>query len=139
MSASEFFRSGVELAAANVACGVNDLALQVARVDDVEIDQAQRADAGRGQVERERRAETAGANAEHARSLEFLLALDANFGQDEMARVAGEIVASQLGQRGWGNGDRHGTGSPVFFSLSGVRRSGGAARGTQKEGRLDAR
>ena len=47
---------------------VDDLALQVRVVDDVGVDDAERADAGRGEVERRRRAEAAGADQEHARS-----------------------------------------------------------------------
>jgi hypothetical protein len=62
---------GVELLAANVLGGVDDLALQVAGVDDVEVDQAERADAGGGEIERQRRAEAAGADAEDAAAFSF--------------------------------------------------------------------
>ena len=77
---------------------MDDLPLQVACVDHVEIDEAESADAGRGQIERERRAETAGSHAENARGFQLLLALHAHLGQDEVARVAGEIVGGELGQ-----------------------------------------
>ncbi len=100
----ELFRGGVELLAADVFGGVDDLALQVAGVDDVEVDQAEGADAGGGEIEGERRAEAAGADAEDARGFELLLALHAHFGQDEVARVAGEVVGGELGQGG-GFGD----------------------------------
>ncbi len=119
LSASELFLGGVELLAANVFGGVDDLALQVARIDHIEIDKAERADAGRGQVERKRRTEPAGAHAKDARGLELLLALHADFRQDEVARVAGEIGLAELGQLGWGRGRSHGSGSPVILSLSG--------------------
>ena len=99
----ELFLGRVELLAPNVFGGVDDLPLQIARVNHVEVDQAQRADAGRGQVERQRRAEPAGAHAEHPRGLQLLLALHAHFGQDEMPRVAGEIVGGELGQPRLGN------------------------------------
>ena len=59
----KLFGGGVELFAANVFGGVNDLALQVAGVDDVEVDQAKGADAGGGEVQGQRRAETAGSDA----------------------------------------------------------------------------
>ena len=92
----EFLRGGVELLAADVVGGVDDLPLQVAGIHHVEIDEPQRADAGRSQIERQRRTESAGADAEHARSLQLLLALHAHFGQDQVPRVAREIVGGQL-------------------------------------------
>ena len=67
----ELFFGGVELFAADVLGGVDDLALEVAGVDDVEIDQAEGADAGGGQIKSQRRAQAAGADAEHARGFEL--------------------------------------------------------------------
>ena len=93
----EFFLGGVELTAANVPGGVDDLPLQVACVDHVEIHQPKRPDAGRGKIQRKRRAETASSHAEDASGLQPLLALHAYLGQDEVARVAGEIGGSELG------------------------------------------
>ncbi len=100
----ELFFGGVDLLAANVFGGVDDLALQVRGVDDVEVDQPKRADAGRGEIERERRAEAAGADAEHAGGLQFLLPLRADLGQNQVARVAGKVVGGEFRQRG-GFGD----------------------------------
>src|SRR5262249_39684840 len=51
----------LQLGAADVRGAVQHLALQVAEIDDVEIDQADAAAPRRGQVQTERRAETAGA------------------------------------------------------------------------------
>ena len=89
---------GVDLELADGGGGVDDLALQVAGVDDVEVDQAERADAGGGEVERERRAEAAGADAEDLGGLELLLAFHADLGQDEVARVAGDLFVGELGE-----------------------------------------
>ena len=94
----ELLRGGVELFAANVVCGVNDLALQIAGVHHVEVDEPEGADAGRGEIEREGRAEPAGADAENARGFQLALALHAHFRQDEVARIAGEIVGGELGE-----------------------------------------
>ncbi len=85
-----------------VDCGVDDLALQVGFVDDVEVDQADGADAGGGEIERERRAEAAGADAEDLRGLELLLAFHADLGQDEVAGVAGDLLVGELGEGGLG-------------------------------------
>ena len=52
----------LDLALADPVVGVEDLALEVRQVDDVEVDDADRADAGGREVERRRRAETAGAD-----------------------------------------------------------------------------
>ncbi len=92
----EFFFGGIELLTAHVAGGVQDLALQIAGIDHIEIDQPQRANAGRGQVERQRRAQSARAHAQDARGLQLLLALHAHFRQDQVARVARELVAREL-------------------------------------------
>ena len=67
---------------------VDDLPLQVAEVDDVEVDEAERADAGRGEIERRRRAEPARADAQHARRLQPPLPFLADFGQQQVTAVA---------------------------------------------------
>ena len=81
---------------------VQNLPLQVARVDHVEVDEAERADAGRGQIERRRRAEPAGADAQHARRLELALTLDADLRHDQVPAVALHFVVGQFRQIGRG-------------------------------------
>ena len=66
---------------ADARIGVQHLALQVAAIDAVVVDQRQRADAGRGEVERRGRSESAGADQRDARGCELLLSRDADFGQ----------------------------------------------------------
>ena len=58
-----------------------------------------RADARRGEIERRRRAEPAGADAEHARGLQLALPLDADLRHDQMPAVALNFVVRQLRQR----------------------------------------
>ena len=84
----EFFLGRVQLLAADVRGRVDDLALQIARVYYVEVHQAQRAYAGRRQIERQRRTQPAGSDAKHARSFQFALAFLADFRKDQVARVA---------------------------------------------------
>jgi hypothetical protein len=62
---------GVDFEFADGGLRVNDLALEVGFVDDVEVDKADGADAGRGEIEGERGAEAAGADAEDFRGLEL--------------------------------------------------------------------
>ena len=79
---------GIDLVAAHVLGEVNHLALQIGEIDDVEIHQADAADAGGGQIEAERRAEPAGADQQHLGGLEFQLAFHPHLGHDQVARVA---------------------------------------------------
>src|SRR5205807_942978 len=69
----ELVSSGIEFGTAYVGGGVNDLALQVRVVHDVEIHDAERADAGCAKIERQRRPEASRADAEHFRSLQLQL------------------------------------------------------------------
>ena len=71
---------------------VDHLALQVGGVDDVVVDHADRADPGGGEVERGRRAEAAGADQQHLRVQHLQLALDADLGQQRVARVADPLL-----------------------------------------------
>ena len=103
IQALEHDLGGVDLELADGRGRVNDLALQVAGVDDVEVDQADGADAGSGEVERERRAESAGADAEDLRGLQLLLALHAHLGQDQVARVARDLFVGELGEFDFGS------------------------------------
>ena len=52
----------IELGLADVGGDVEHLALQVGEVDGVVVDDTEGADAGRGEIERRRRAESAGAD-----------------------------------------------------------------------------
>ena len=88
LSAVERLLRRVDLAVADAVEVVEDLALQVRGVDLVHVDDADRADAGRGEVQRGRRAEAAGAEQEHLGVEQLGLALDADLGQQEVALVA---------------------------------------------------
>ncbi len=48
---AEFVGGGLALRPAHVGGSVDDLPLQVRRIDDVEVDEAERADSGGGEVE----------------------------------------------------------------------------------------
>jgi len=73
---------------------VDDLPLQVGLVDHVELDDPERADPGRREVQQGGAAEAAGANTEHAGRLHALLAGHADVGDDQVA-----AVAAHLGER----------------------------------------
>ena len=71
---------------------VDDLALEVRLVHDVVVDDPERPDAGRREVERRRGAEPAGADEEHARVQQLLLAGLADLGDQEVAAVAAALL-----------------------------------------------
>ena len=114
---------GLGLGLAHVGDAVDDLALQVRLVDRVEVHDAERADAGRGQVEQRRRAEAARAHDEHLRVLQALLPGHADVGDDQVARVALHLVDRQIRGRFNERWQRHcANSSQVEVSSSGVNR-----------------
>jgi hypothetical protein len=90
-------RGGFDLRHADACVGVQDLPLQVAAIDHVVIGDAQRADAGRGQVIRRRRAQPTRADQQHARGLERLLALQADIRQAQVPRIALAEIGIHVG------------------------------------------
>jgi len=78
---------------------VQDLALQVRGVDRVLVDDAERADTGRGQVERGGRAEPSGPDQEHFAVEQRELTLLANLGDEQVAAVAVALVVGQPARR----------------------------------------
>ena len=67
LTAASMAARALDLGPADALGRMNDLALQVGEIHDIVIDDAERADSGRRQVEQQRRAEAAGADHEHAR------------------------------------------------------------------------
>ena len=78
---------------------VDDLALEVADVDDVEVDDADRPDARRREVQRGRRTEAAGADEQRLRAEELRLAGRADLGDQQMAAVALLLLGGQDDRR----------------------------------------
>ena len=64
--------------------------------DRVVIDDAERADPGRGEILDERRAEPAGADDQHPRRLQLLLPRPADIGEHDMAGVTGDFFRRQV-------------------------------------------
>ena len=76
---------------------MDHLPLQVRQRDRVVVDHAERADAGRGQIEQDRRAEAAGADDQHARLFQRRLAGTADLAQHDVAGVSFELFRTQHG------------------------------------------
>jgi hypothetical protein len=83
---------GVHLGLAHAIGGVGNLALQVGHVHGIVVHQGDAADAGRAQVQRGRRAQAACADDEHMRCQDALLAFDADLVQQDVARVAQQLI-----------------------------------------------
>ena len=94
----ELLLGRIEFLAADIGGRVDDLALQIAGVDNIEINKTESAHTGRCQVQGERRTKPTRAHAKHACGLQFALAFYADLRQNQVARVAREVVRSQFGQ-----------------------------------------
>src|SRR6185437_4626263 len=100
VQALDHLLGGVDLEHTDGVLGVDDLALQIRFVDDVEVDEAEGAHPGGGEVEGEGGAEASGADGEDPGGLELLLAFHADLGEEEVAGVAGDLFVGQLGEFG---------------------------------------
>jgi hypothetical protein len=74
---------------------VKDLTLEVRPIDDVGVDDPEVADARGREVHRDRRAEPAGADDQHARLLESALTICADAGKDEVAAVPSQLFGAE--------------------------------------------
>src|SRR5690606_29181230 len=88
---------GVDLAPPDVGPAVDHLALEVGRVDDVVVDDPDRADARRREVQQGGAAEAARADDEHPGRGEAALALGPDAGQRQVTGVPLELRGGQLG------------------------------------------
>ena len=91
----------LRLRAADIRLPVDDLALQVRLVDDVELNDADGPDTRGREVQQRRRAQPARADHQHTRVLEPLLPVEAEVGDDQMAAVTRDLVTREF--CGWFN------------------------------------
>ena len=78
---------------------MNDLAMQVAQVDRVVVDDADPADAGGGEVERGGAAEAARTDDQRVRGAQLLLSFDPDLRQQDVPAIAEKLLVVQ-GVRG---------------------------------------
>ena len=86
----------LDFGCADAISGVGDLALQVGEVDHIVIDHADGADTGGGEIEDQRRPQTAGADHQHFGIQQLLLADPAHFPQQDMAGVAVNLLLREI-------------------------------------------
>lgn len=92
VDAENGFLGGVGLGTSDVGSGVYDLALEIGEIDGVEVDDANFADAGGGEIHGDGGTEAASADAKDAGGADFLLSGQADFGQDQVAGVTPYLV-----------------------------------------------
>ena len=107
---------GFDLGASDVAGAVDDLALEVGAVDDVEVDDAEGADAGGGEVDEHGRAEPARADGEHFAVDQLALPEGADLVHDQVAGVA----LDHFGRHGRAAGERGDHGHFIAVADQGV-------------------
>ena len=95
LEAADRGRRALHFRPADLGRTVDDLALQVRERDRVIVDDAERPDAGGGQIEQRRRAQPAGADDQHSRALERLLPRPADLAQDDVAGVAFKLLRTE--------------------------------------------
>ncbi len=78
---------------------MDDLPLQVGKIDHVVVDHTQRADARGGEILQQGRAKAAGANHQYLRGDQPRLAHAADLGQHDMSRVPPDLHFRHVGQR----------------------------------------
>ncbi len=96
IDAVDGFLGGLRLGPADVGVRVQNLALEVGVIHGIEIHDADFADAGGGEIHGDGRAEAAGADAQDAGALDFLLACQPDFGQNQVPRVAADFIIVQF-------------------------------------------
>src|SRR3954466_2989835 len=87
---------GGYLRASDGGRAVEDLTLQVRKIDAVEIHQPDVADAGGCEIQRDGRAESARTDEQHSGLLERALAAFPDSGQEDVTTISDKLFASQL-------------------------------------------
>src|SRR5215467_2032917 len=95
VEAADRGRRALHFGLADLGRAVDHLALQVRQRDRVVVDDAERPDPGRRQIEQRRRPQPAGADDQHARALERLLPRPADLAQDDVAGIAFELLRTE--------------------------------------------
>ena len=83
-----------QFGAANILCSVENLPLQIRKIDIVEIDDANRANAGRRKIQCSRRSQTTRADAQNTRRFQAPLPRGRNLGHDQMARITSGLLVA---------------------------------------------
>ena len=96
IDAVDGFLGRLRLGPAHIGVGVKNLALEIGIIDAVEVNDTELADASRGEVHGDRRAESTRPNAKHAGGTDFLLTGQTDFGKDQVPRVTSDFIIAQL-------------------------------------------
>ena len=86
-----------QLWSADIFCSMQNLALQIRKIDFIVINQTDCSDTRRGQIERGRRTEPTRTDAQNARRFQPTLSGERDFRHDEMPRIALNFFGTQIG------------------------------------------
>ena len=89
---AEAIARGMQFRAADVRCAVQHLALKVAEVHDIEVNEPDTTDAGGGQIQSQGRTKAARADQENARAFQPLLALQRHLRHDQVPAVTSDFL-----------------------------------------------
>ncbi len=95
IDAGDGLEGALDLVLADTVLGVDDLALQIGKIDAIVVDDIDRAHPGGGQIHEGGRAEPAGADDQHACAQQLRLAVLADLVEDEVAGVALELAVGE--------------------------------------------
>src|SRR5207245_1687122 len=93
----------LQLGSPHVRRSMQDLALKIAEVDDVEIHDADSADPSGRQIQPQRRSQASSADEQNTRCFKALLPVHPHFWHDEMPAIAGHFLGSQIQTLGSGS------------------------------------
>ena len=72
--------------------------MQIRQIDNIEVDESERAHSGGREIERHRRPQSSRPNEEHARFLERALSGITYLRQENVAAISNQLLACQLGR-----------------------------------------
>ena len=87
---------GFDLVNSHVGRGVEDLPLQVRKIDHVAVNQSDRADTRRAQVQGDRRTQASGADHKDLGPAQFLLPFTANLLEDDLPAVSFDLIFGKI-------------------------------------------
>jgi len=88
--------AGLDLGDSDVGRGMEDLPLQVGEIYDVAVNQANRADARRSQIQRNRGTQTSGADDQDLGPAQFLLTFSSHLIEDDLPAVSFDLFFGKI-------------------------------------------
>jgi hypothetical protein len=75
---------------------MQDLTLEIRKIHDIIVNEAQSTDAGCGQIERDRRTEASRPDTKDTGGFNPFLAIEGHFRHDEVARITRDLIVTKI-------------------------------------------